>query len=241
MWNAFRKALAASVDLLLPPICLLCGELQPAGHCHQALCRACTIAILPMPVAYCRLCAQPFPDATSKHHCAACLKRPPLFTKVHTAGLYQGSIKSAIQQLKYRNQICLAKPLGLLLGKALIAAEDPFVPDQIVPVPLHLGRLRQRGYNQALEIARPIAAGMGLRCNTTMLQRIRNTPHQQGLSATERRSNLRNAFSLKQGCTARKVLLIDDVMTTGETVHECCRTLMTGDTEEIQVAIVGRV
>jgi len=161
---------------------------------------------------------------------------------VHAAGPYQGSIKDAVHQLKYRNQLTLAKPLGQLLGKIVAASGTGFAPDCIVPVPLHPHRLRQRGYNQALELARPISKDFNVPLDITLLQRSRKTLQPQGLSATERKSNLRNAFTLAltSKTPAPKVLLVDDVMTTGETVRECCRVLVAGDVKEVQVAIIGR-
>ncbi|NOR49989.1 MAG: ComF family protein, partial [Desulfuromonadales bacterium] len=146
----------------------------------------------------------------------------------------------AVQRLKYRNQVTLARPLGQLLGKVVEEAGSDFGPDCIVPVPLHPNRLRQRGYNQALEVARPIAQQLNVSIDTGLLQRIRKTPPQQGLSAIERRSNLRNAFDLTTTPSVRRILLVDDVMTTGETVRECCRTLRAGGVREVQVAVVGR-
>ena len=135
-------------------------------------------------------------------------------------------VKDAIHQLKYRNQVNLAEPLGKPLGKSLEVAEVGFKPDCIIPVPLHPGRLKKRGYNQALEISRPLARKMQVPIDTTLLQRTLTTPPQQGLTAAERRSNLRNAFIVTTTTSARNILLVDDVMTTGETVRECCRVLM---------------
>jgi ComF family protein len=240
MWTSFRRTVAASIDLLLPPVCLLCGELLPIGHSLQSFCHDCSASMSPLGPAHCSRCAQPFPDSTSIHLCGNCLKRPPSFSVVHTAGIYKGGIKDAVQRLKYRNQISLARPLGQLLGKVIEATGGDFVPDCIVPVPLHLDRLRQRGYNQALEVTRPIAQQMSVPVDTRLLQRIRKTPPQQGLSAIERRSNLRNAFGLTLKPSAQRILLVDDVMTTGETVRECCRTLLAGGIREVQVAVVGR-
>jgi ComF family protein len=154
--------------------------------------------------------------------------------------MYQGSIKDAVHHLKYRNQLTLAKPLGQLLGKVIASTDNGFVPDHIIPVPLHPDRLRERGYNQALEVARPIARQLGIPIDTTLLQRSRKTQQQQGLSAAERKRNLRNAFTLAARVSKLKILLIDDVMTTGETVRECSRTLLTGGVEEVQVAVVCR-
>jgi ComF family protein len=196
--------------------------------------------MLPLSPAHCKRCAQPFPNAASNHLCEACLKRPPRFSKVHAASLYQGSTRDAIQRLKYRDQITLAQPLGRHLGHLIVTAKNGFSPDRIVPVPLHPARLRTRGFNQALEVARPIAQQLAVPLDTTLLERIRKTPQQQGLSATERRSNLRNAFALTARAEKLRILLIDDVMTTGETVRECSRTLLAGNVEEVQVAVVGR-
>lgn len=257
MWISFRRALAASIDLLLPPACLLCGQSLPSDHSQRSFCRDCRASMSPIGPAHCSRCAQPFSSfldaatgcadfrdsiAVSRltHLCGNCLKRPPAFSMVHAVGIYQGGIKDAVHRLKYRNQLTLAKPLGQLLGKVVEAAGDGFVPDCIVPVPLHPGRLRRRGYNQALEVTRPIAQQLCIPIDTTLLQRIRKTPQQQGLSAIERRSNLRNAFALTMAPAVQRILLVDDVMTTGETVRECCRTLLAGGVREVQVAVVGR-
>ena len=252
MWINLRRALAASINLLLPPACLLCGKSLPDDHGKQSFCQECQVSMLPLGPAHCSCCAQPFPNFTfnpettvesrksAQHLCGTCLKRPATFSIVHVAGSYQGGIKDAVHRLKYRNQLTLAKPLGQLLGKAVEAAGNDFVPDCIVPVPLHLDRLRQRGYNQALEVIRPIAQQLNVPVDTILLQRIRKTPPQQGLSAIERRSNLRDAFDLTTTPSAQRILLVDDVMTTGETVRECCRTLLKGGIKEVQVAVVGR-
>ena len=240
MWTRLRQELAACVNLFLPPACLLCRQLLTTDLDAQSICRDCLADMPPLSSAHCSCCAQPFPSAASNHLCGVCLKRPPSFSIVHAAGLYQGNIKDAVHQLKYRNQITLAEPLGQILGKVIAASRSGFAADCIVPVPLHPHRLRKRGYNQALELARPISRELSIPLDTTLLQRNRKTLQQQGLSATERRSNLRNAFTLAAKTPAIKVLLVDDVMTTGETVRECCRVLIAGGVKEVQVAIIGR-
>jgi ComF family protein len=169
-----------------------------------------------------------------------CLKRPPAFSAVHTASIYLGVVKEAVHRLKYRNQLTLANPLGQFLGQTVIQDGGAFFPHCILPVPLHPRRLRQRGDNQALEIARPVARRLEVPLDTRLLQRIRQTPPQQGLPAAARRSNLRNAFALASSAADLRILLVDDVMTSGETVRECCRTLLAGGAEEVQVAVFGR-
>jgi ComF family protein len=240
MWTNLRRALSAGVDLFLPPACLLCGQLLPPGFDPQEFCTECQASMPPLGRSHCSCCSQPFPASSSQHLCATCLQRPPAFSVVHAACSYQERVKDAIHQLKYRNQVNLAEPLGKLLGKSLEAAELGFEPDCIIPVPLHPGRLKKRGYNQALEISRPLARKMQVPINNKLLQRTLKTPPQQGLTAAERRSNLRNAFIVTAATSARNILLVDDVMTTGETVRECCRVLMKNNIAEVQVAVIGR-
>ena len=240
MWANLRRALSAGVNLFLPPACLLCGHLLPPGFDPREFCIECRASMPPLGRSHCSCCSQPFPASSSQHLCATCLQRPPAFSIVHAACSYQERVKDAIHQLKYRNQVNLAEPLGKLLGKSLEVAEVGFRPDCIIPVPLHPGRLKKRGYNQALEISRPLARKLQVPIDTTLLQRTLKTPPQQGLTAAERRSNLRNAFIVTTTTSARNILLVDDVMTTGETVRECCRVLMKNNIAEVQVAVIGR-
>ncbi len=240
MWQDFCKSLKASVDLFLPPACLLCGQRLRDSTRDVDFCEACLAGVTPLGPAHCCLCARPFAGATSGHLCGACLKHPPDFTRVHAAGRYHGSIKEAVHRLKYRNQLILAHPLGLILaGVVANSSAEPSL-DCIIPVPLHPQRLRSRGYNQALEIARPLSRQLGLPIRADLLQRARNTPPQQGLPADQRSRNLRKAFVLAGQVTGVRALLVDDIMTTGATVRECCRTLVRGGAEEIRVAVVGR-
>lgn len=240
MWASLRRALSASIDLFLPPACLLCSQPLPPASEPQSFCTSCRSDLPPLGKSYCSRCAQPFNGSASKHLCGTCLKRTPAFSRVHAACSYQGSVKEAIHHLKYRDQVILAQPLGQLLLSTAEASITSFKPDCIIPVPLHTSRLRSRGYNQALEIARPLAHKLRVPLDTGLLQRTRKTRQQQGLSAIERRDNLRNAFTLTKATSARKVLLVDDVMTTGETVRECCRVLCKGGISEVQVAVIGR-
>jgi ComF family protein len=240
MWQDFCKSLKASINLFLPPVCLLCGGHLDDSASKSDFCRPCVAGVIPLGRAHCCLCARPFPDATSSHLCANCLKSPPGFVRVYAAGRYQGTIKDAVHRLKHCNQLLLARPLGLILGGVVAKAGPAKRFDCILPVPLHQHRLRARGYNQAVEIARPLARQLKLPMQTGLLQRSRRTRPQQGLSAGERRRNLRNAFTLAGQLTGARVLLVDDIMTTGATVQECCRTLLRGGAKEIQVAVVGR-
>lgn len=239
MWTRCRQAFTATLDLLLPPDCLLCAHPLTSSSSTN-LCPDCFSHVTPVGAGHCTCCAQHFQSPASNHLCGNCLQQPPAFSIVHAAGIYQGTIKDAIHRLKYRGQLTLARPLGDLVLTSLTERDKAFIPDKIIPVPLHIKRLRKRGYNQALEIARPIAKGLNVPLDVKMLQRVRHTPHQQGLSAKDRRKNLRNAFTLTSKPVAEKILLIDDVMTTGETLRECSRTLKNSGAQEIRVAVAGR-
>ncbi len=240
MWGCLYEDLKASLDWLLPPACLLCGQQLTVMDRQFELCSSCMASIKPLCTAHCSCCAHPFPDATSSHLCSKCLRQPPFFSKVYVGGSYQGSLKEAIHRLKYRSQLVLAKPLGELLCMSIIPSLKSFRPDVIIPVPLHPKRLRQRSFNQALEIARPIAKQTGIPVNHSLLQRQRPTLAQQGLSAADRRKNLRNAFMISGDIKTASILLVDDVMTTGETAHACAQVLTRAGAREVRVAVAGR-
>jgi ComF family protein len=240
VWTRVFRALAAGIDLLLPPACLLCGQQLPPMTNPLFLCRDCLACMPPLGPAHCPCCARPYPSSSANHLCGVCLRQSQFFTTVHAAGLYLGTAREAVHRLKFRDQLALASPLGQLLGQAVTRNGSGFRPHRIVPVPLHPRRLRQRGFNQALEIARPLSRRMGVSLDTRLLIRTRPTPPQQELPATARRSNLRNAFDLTAKPAKLRILLVDDVMTTGETVRECSRVLLAGGASEVQVAVFAR-
>jgi ComF family protein len=232
--------LLSGIDMLLPPACLLCGQLIPPAREGIFLCSACLTGMPPIAPGHCPRCARPYPHATMNHLCGPCLKRPIAFTAANAARRYEGVARDAVQRLKFRGRLDLAAPLGQLLDQALVRNQEGFLPHCIVPVPLHPRRLRQRGYNQALEIARPVARRMQVQLDSRLLARIRPTDPQQELPAAARRSNVRHAFTLTKSPAGQRVLLIDDVMTTGETAWECCRILRAGGAAQIRVAVFAR-
>lgn len=241
MWPSFRHALQESLDLLLPLACLLCARQFSPGQGDSSLCDACLSGMSTLGDASCRSCAQPYPlPYATNHLCGNCLTHPPPFASVYAACAYQGLASEAVHRLKYRNQLPLAVPLGRRMAATLAESHGRFRPELLVPVPLHPLRLRQRGYNQAVELARPLSHAIGVPISPMLLRRTRHTQPQQGLSAAERRGNLRNAFHLAGAVRDRLVLLIDDVMTTGETVRECSRILLAGGAAEVRVAVFAR-
>ena len=233
--------ISACIDFFLPAACAWCGTLLPGGNSSDTLCETCGNDIQPLPPSCCPRCALPHISiSTTGHYCGKCLADPPPFEKVHGVGRHSKALKQAIHRFKYRDNPALNASLGRLLIDRLDKRLDDFCPEMVVPVPTHPRRLKQRGYNQALELARPVARYLQVPLANNLLQRKNTTTSQQGLNAKQRHDNLRNAFVLREAVTARKVLLVDDVMTTTATARECSNVLLKGGVSQIHVAILAR-
>jgi len=219
-------------ERLFPTVCALCGD---DGWRGRELCRGCE-RDLPSIEAACRQCGVPLPVAGL---CGRCQRRPPAFTHTLAAFHYVPPMDTLVKRLKFEGKLHLAGLLGSLLADRL----DPpltWLPDVIVPVPLHARRLRERGYNQALEVARPIAARLGVPIDWRHVVRNRATDPQSDLPAKYRSRNIKGAFSLTSGFTAQRVAIVDDVMTTGHTVNELARTLRRNGVTHIAVWVCAR-
>jgi ComF family protein len=167
--------------------------------------------------------------------CGQCLKKAPPFSKVINYGLYEGALAEAINQLKFHGVKRLSKPLG----RFLLSLELPKI-DGIIPVPLSIKGLRERGFNQSLLIARVISKEIKVPLLMDILIKKKETPPQIGLSAKERLLNLKNAFEVKGNVDGLRLLLVDDVMTTGATVTECSKVLMKAGAKEVIVLTLAR-
>lgn len=224
---------------LVPPLCVLCAN--PTGLAHN-ICDACQ-KDLPILSHSCRKCAQFLPaTALLDKLCGACLKRPPPFTSTYALFPYQAPITQMIIQLKFRRQLSLAKALGDLFVHKMRStwyANRP-LPQLIIPIPLHPLRLRERGFNQALEIARPIARAFALAIDLKGVTRIKHTAAQSGLPARKRQQNLAHAFAAHRDYTGLSLAVIDDVMTTGHTMLEFCNLLKQKGAKSIDVWCCAR-
>ena len=216
---------------LLPARCLVCGETGMGG---QDLCRDCRAA-LPFNRVACARCALPLPAPGT---CGACLRSPPPFAASHGVLLYRLPVNQLLPRFKFHGDLAAGRLVAQLMAEGLAGAARP---EALVPVPLHPARLRQRGYDQALELARPLARALGLPLCSERLRRVRATPAQSELDAASRRHNVRSAFALAPGPLPRHVALVDDVMTTGATLGECARTLYRAGVLRVDAWVAARV
>lgn len=169
--------------------------------------------------------------------CGACRRRPPPFFATTAALRYAEPADRLILDLKFRGRLPAARLLGTLLAEAVADAEPP---EALLPVPLHPARLRERGFNQALELARPLARRLDRPLPIDAVRRIRATPPQTGVDRHGRRRNIRNAFALRRPLPWRHVAIVDDVMTTGSTVAELAGLLRRNGVERVQVWVAAR-
>lgn len=223
------------LDLLYPPVCLVCGEAGVAP-----LCPSCRASFSPVPPPICARCGIGAAAALC-HECAA--GAPRYFATARAAGQFGDALRQAILALKYHERQSLASPLGLYLAEYLRTA--PFAPssiDLMVPVPLHPSRLRERGFNQSALIARVAASVLDLPVAEQVLRRVRRTRPQSELHRDQRAGNVRDAFAVSPHApvAGRVVLLIDDVITTCHTVDECARVLVNAGAKAVHVASVAR-
>lgn len=233
--------LRSLLDVLLPPLCHLCKEFIPdAGEVH--ICDSCRRGLPLVGPSRCTICGIPFAGVGGSHPCGDCLAAPPGYDAAAAPLLYEAPVSGLIHDYKYRHQTHLRRPLALLAleGEAGFLADS--IPDLIMPVPLHRCRLGQRGFNQALLMAELVAARLQRPLVRRELQRIRPTQPQIGLSADERRHNVRGAFALGRPdrVAGRRILLVDDVLTTGSTVDECARVLKRAGAESVRVLTAAR-
>ena len=240
-WLTLRGEFQQLLQLLLPAVCLFCQQRLPDGYPADRFCPDCLASLAPPTAARCSCCGVAFrgPSPTP-HHCEACLRQPPPFARVHVLGAHQGLLREAVHRFKYREGLLLARPLGQLLAETVQNAWDGNAPDLLLPVPLHPDRLRRRGYNQALQLARQVGRQCGIPLAPAGLRRVRETTAQQGLAARQRHTNLRNAFEVTVPVAGRRLLLIDDVMTTGATARECAGVLRQAGAVSVEVAVLGR-
>jgi ComF family protein len=236
-----RRAGAGLLNTLLPPRCLKCGITVDAVG---ALCPVCwpTMAFLAPP--YCSVCGFPFEfDLGPGAVCAACAADPPIFQRARAVLRYDEASRDLILRFKHGDRTDAAPAFGQWLGR--VGAELLADAELIVPVPLHWWRLFRRRYNQAALLSGALSRSSGAPAVNDLLVRRRATPSQGGLGAAQRRRNVAGAFAVhprrRDVLAGRRVLLIDDVLTTGATVEACGRALLKAGARAVDVLTLARV
>ncbi|HET6431531.1 ComF family protein [Dyella sp.] len=230
--DALLKPLQALQQWLLPPCCLLCGA---AGDQGLDLCRACADE-LPRNRSCCARCALPL--ALPAALCGRCQRKPPPWDATWAPFRYGWPLDRLESRFKFSRELAAGRTLQALWQRE---PRRLALPELIVPVPLHRARLRQRGYNQALELARPLARALGVPLRHDLLLRARATAAQSELDAVSRRRNVRGAFSVRAGVALpAHVAVLDDVMTTGATLAECSRVLKRSGVKRVDVWALAR-
>lgn len=217
-------------NLAPPSLCILCG----ADSSNGAFCAACLAALPWLPINHCPHCARPTPDGGL---CGACLKAPPAFDSIHAALLYTGALAQLVPAAKFGGRWSLLPALAQLILPTVQAAPRP---DLLIAMPLHPKRLKERGYNQAQEIAAPLARALHLPLEHDLLIRSRDTEHQARLTGKARRDNMRNAFSVHGDLTSRHVAVIDDVMTTGASLQAAAKALKQAGAARVDGWVLAR-
>jgi len=227
--QALRDSLRTLASEALSGTCLLCA----ADSASSLLCPACSADLPRQAAAVCPQCGIETPLG---ERCGACLKSPPAFTRTIAPFRYEFPIDRMVQALKYSHRLPLSKWFGNSLSGQIAAGDH----DLLLPLPLHPSRLRDRGFNQSAEIARAIHSRLGIPMHVDCLARIRATPPQTALPLKERAKNVRGAFECSADLTGKRILLVDDVMTTGATLRECARILQLHGAAQITLAVAAR-
>ncbi len=234
--------LKAFLDIIFPPRCHACKSfITDAGAVH--LCARCLEECRLIQSPLCKTCGAPFlTEGGDDHLCGGCIAQPPRFTAARAAASFSGPVRELIHRFKYNRRVQLCRPLGLLAAQELKPFADATAADLIIPVPLHKKRLRQREFNQAVLLGDVLARQWQLPLCRGNLRRIRWTEPQINLSAAERVANVRGAFSVADPASLRgkRIILVDDVFTTGSTVAECARVLFKADAAKVYVVTIAR-
>jgi ComF family protein len=225
-----------------PAACLVCDTPERESPLTHGLCAACFEAVTTDRHARCPRCAQTVgPHTDTSDGCSECRTQSFAFDRAVRLGEYDGRLSDAVLRLKHLNGEGLADLLGRTFAQCRGSELRTAGFDLVTAIPLHWWRRWERGYNQSEAVARELAAGIGVPF-ARVLRRVRYTPQQVQPSREARRANVKGAFRVRHGASVsgKAVLLVDDVMTTGSTLHETARVLRDGGAVRVSVAVLAR-
>jgi ComF family protein len=237
------QALNDLSEVIFPPQCLGCSEiLHP--YTGQLFCPACNDQIKFISGSLCFICGTTFPDSPAQSHlCGDCLENKTYFSQARAVFSYENFILNAIHQFKYNRNISTGEILASFMADFRFPDIDFADYSLIMPVPLHIKRLRERGFNQSLILARLMGKKRRIPVNFSLLKRHKFTITQAGSNRNERKQNIKGAFEVSDSkiIAGKNIILVDDVYTTGATVNECAKILIRAGAQKVAVLTLARV
>ena len=230
-------------DIIFPPQCLACAEIINLPI-NQVFCSTCQEKIGFITGSFCPICGAPFLDSPAGSHiCGNCLDNKPYYTCARAVAGFETVIMDAIHKFKYGRNISVGNALGSFMAGFSFPDFAFSEYSLLVPVPLHIRRLRERGFNQSLLLAKEMGRKYKLPVNFSLLKRCKFTLTQTGLNKTEREKNIKGAFTVvdKKEVAGENIILIDDVYTTGATINECAKVLLKAGAQKVAVLTLARV
>jgi ComF family protein len=236
------------IDIIYPPRCPICQNFvrnddPDDKNTASPICRDCFYDLREIRSPLCPICGRPFVTGIETDHlCESCLRKRPYFDSVTAPYLFEGALMTAIHRFKYDSKRFLSDYLGPLLARFAESRLDKSDDLLTMPIPLHPKRLRERGFNQSLLLATHVARRLNTELDFLSLRRVRYTPPQTGLGKEERRKNVKSAFQVEDPkiVKGRRILLIDDVATTGNTLNECARILKRSGSGKVVCLVLAR-
>lgn len=223
--------LSSLLDLVFPHRCTFCDSIST-----EPICRKCTDSVNFISPPLCNICGVPFKsDAIKSHTCGECLKDERHFRWARGVLLYNDATAKAIHRFKYGHDTTYSRSLGALMADY---PADGF--DLIIPVPLHIKRLRERGFNQSLLLSMCVGKRRKITVDPFILKRTRWTEPQVNLSGKERKVNVKGAFEVHGDVSGKRILIVDDVYTTGATANECSRVMKKSGAADVCILTLAR-
>lgn len=218
--------------MIFPKVCVLCERLG------SDLCGFCEQNLKFIESSYCQRCGIPYISASSAHICSKCEYDPPCYEKLRSLFVYREGVRNLIRNYKYNAAFYVAPFLKPYLEKCL----DEFKVDSVMPIPLHRNRLLKRGFNQSMLIAKMCSKILDVPLLSSCLLRTKDTPAQMGLNRKQRLKNLSEAFEVKSEiCRGQRVLLVDDVRTTGTTIETAAQALLKNKASQVSALTLAIV
>ncbi|MDP8224068.1 MAG: ComF family protein [Candidatus Lernaella stagnicola] len=236
LWRRLRRG---AVRMVFPDLCPWCRRPLAPGDSFLG-CAACLERIDLIREPYCHRCGLPVEKAVMPFTCSRCLEDPPHFDRLRGVVVYEGVVATAIQKLKYERNLSAVHALARVLYHVADLGLRWHRYDAVVPVPLFPKRYRQRWFNQSIILTTALPNAEHLVLRPGWLRRVRDTPRQATLTQTQRRQNLKGAFAAKADMSGLKILLVDDVSTTGATIDECAKACKSAGAAIVDAACVAR-